>query len=83
LEILARAATDEDKDRPGDDRGESKGGKRVAWKDEEKRGLGEYLLVRLGVLDEGTLWELVQTYFKHYHPVLVSLAGSLSPTSAD
>ncbi|RSH91336.1 hypothetical protein EHS25_009635 [Saitozyma podzolica] len=81
LEILARAATDEDKDRPGDDRGDNKGGKRVAWKDEEKRGLGEYLLVRLGVLDEGTLWELVQTYFKHYHPVLPIFQTNRIPTS--
>lgn len=79
LEILATAATDEDKanaglsgeEGDGMAAGMGKSGKRVSWKAEEERSLAEFVLVRLGIIDEATLWDLVQAYFVHFHPFLV------------
>jgi len=67
LEILANAATDEDKGHAGNASG--KGGKHVAWKDTDTQQ--DFLLLRLGILDMSTLLELIQVYFKYYHPFLV------------
>lgn len=67
LEILAHAATDEDKESAsGNDKPNS--AKRVP----EAPSLANYVLIKSGILDEGMLWALTRHFFEHHHPVLVS-----------
>lgn len=74
LEILANAATDADGDsgpEKGDD-GAAARNKRVAWDDERPRSIADFVLIKRGVLDEERLEQLVEIFFQHHHPVLVS-----------
>jgi hypothetical protein len=57
LEILAHAATDEDKESPTD-------------KPSRAASLANYVLIKSGILDEGMLWALTRHFFEHHHPVL-------------
>jgi hypothetical protein len=74
LEILAKAATDAD-DEPAD-KGEENGtretSKRVIWADGQPRPLSHFVLIARGILDERMLELLVNVFFTHHHPVLVS-----------
>lgn len=74
LEILAKAATDADDGDNGHDQHESSlERKRVSWADaHQHHNISDFVLIKRGVLDERTLEMLVQAYFQHHHPVLVS-----------
>lgn len=63
LSILAHAATD-DEDRTERERRAAAG----MGRDD----LGEFALIKRGLLDEAQLQELVRGFFEHYHPALVS-----------
>ena len=63
LEILAHAATDEDKANGGDKQIPTVPG---------APSLANYVLIKSGILDEGMLWALTRHFFEHHHPVLVS-----------
>lgn len=87
LEILANAATDEN-DNDADEgsvyrKGErlsEKEDKHVSWsfremvEEEVEKKLGDFLLVREGIVDEADVWGLVQDFFRCHHPALVRLS---------
>ncbi|WVQ74282.1 hypothetical protein IAR50_003879 [Cryptococcus sp. DSM 104548] len=81
LEILASAATDGNDGHEGSGGSDRRGGqratkaKKVAWEVEERektpvRELGEFPLIKAGIIDEAGLHEMVQLFFQHYHPTL-------------
>ncbi|WWC91805.1 uncharacterized protein L201_006752 [Kwoniella dendrophila CBS 6074] len=84
LEILANAATDEngelDHSKPNKHHHHNNSApmdgetKRVSWNISEEsspvRELEEFHLIKIGILDENTLQELVNIFFKFHHPSL-------------
>lgn len=80
LEILAKAATDADGDGSAEEKDHSSlAQKRVSWADDATpQSISDFVLIRRGILDERRLEMLVQVFFQHHHPVLVSQAEVLS-----
>lgn len=76
LEILANAATDGDDEGEDGKRKQPHDPKKVTWNvgEEDKapmRELGDFHLIKAGILDEHGLHAMVDNFFRHYHPALV------------
>ncbi|OWZ76656.1 specific RNA polymerase II transcription factor [Cryptococcus neoformans] len=75
LEILANAATDGDDEGEDGKRKQPHDPKKVTWNvgEEDKapmRELGDFHLIKAGILDEHGLHAMVDNFFRHYHPAL-------------
>nr|ODN90968.1 specific RNA polymerase II transcription factor [Cryptococcus depauperatus CBS 7855] len=89
LEILANAATDgEGGKEEGSNKQISGDLKKVSWDDDETekapaRDASAFHLIKLGILDETGLHELVDVYFRHYHPTLPIFQTARIPRSRE